>query len=141
MGNEHAGFWVRFLAYLIDSIIVGCALGLLLTVMGIPVTMVDAEGITQATYVAHIYTTIGGWLYWSITQSSPWQATIGKKVLGLRLINQDGTRVSFLKALGRSTIGYFISAIIFGMGFIAIGVTKDKIGFHDSLFETYVVYE
>ncbi len=141
MENKHAGFWVRFLAYIIDSLIVGFVMGILLTIMGVTVTTVNAHGMTQVTDIANAYITVVGWLYWSITQSSSWQATIGKKVMGLKLVNEDGTRVSFLKALGRSTVGYLISAIVLCIGFISIGVTEKKVGFHDMIFKTYVVYE
>lgn len=144
MENKHAGFWIRLLAYLIDVVIVGFVFGSILGIMGstgVAVGTVDARGIMHFTNIAILAIVIGNWLYLAITQSSSWQATIGKKILGLKLINQDGTRVSFLKALGRSTIGYLISSIILGIGFIAIGVTKNKVGFHDSIFKTYVVYK
>lgn len=136
MENTHAGFWVRLLACLIDSLIIGVTLGLTFTII------VFNNVIEQATLdnLIDLSTLIVCTLYSSITLSSPWQATIGKKLLGLRLVNQDGTRVSFLKALGRSTIGYFISTILLCIGFIAIGVTKRKTGIHDTLFKTYVIY-
>lgn len=140
MESNHAGFWVRFLAYMIDSLLIGFTMGLLFGLMGGDLVIVNSNGVAHLSNVANLYVAIIYWLYLAITQSSAWQATIGKKVMGLKLVNEDGTRVSFFKALGRSSIGYMISSILC-IGFIAVGVTEKKVGFHDMIFKTYVVYD
>jgi uncharacterized RDD family membrane protein YckC len=141
MENKHAGFWVRLIAYLIDSVVT-IVIALIMIIGGIAMLGGNAtpESVKVMSNIVSILNFIIILGYWSITQSSSWQATIGKKVMGLKLVNQDGTRVSFMKALGRSTIGYLISGIVIYIGFIAIGVTKEKVGFHDMIFKTYVVY-
>jgi uncharacterized RDD family membrane protein YckC len=65
--------------------------------------------------------------------------TLGKMAFGLRVIKEDGSNPGFGRALLRSTIGYWISAAIFYLGFIWIGIDERKQGWHDKLSGTYVV--
>ena len=69
-----------------------------------------------------------------------WGATPGKKIMGLRII-QDGLdeRPSFLKVLGRETIGKLLSFFLFSLGFLLILIDKRHQGLHDKLFQTQVV--
>ena len=41
------------------------------------------------------------WLYYSLLESSAWQATLGKKALGLEVTDLDGNRIGFGRATGR----------------------------------------
>ena len=47
---------------------------------------------------------MAGWLYWALMESSPWQATLGKRILGLRVTNLDAAE-SVLLALRGATSG------------------------------------
>jgi len=79
-----------------------------------------------------------GWLYFAILESSPWQATLGKKALGLVVTDQLGQRIGFGRATGR----YFakiLSALILLIGFIMVAFTERKQGLHDLIAGTFVV--
>lgn len=80
------------------------------------------------------------WLYFSLQESSPRQATIGKRLMGIYVTDTDGGRLSFL----RSTARFFtkiLSAIPLGIGFLMIGRTQKKQGLHDKISGTVVVRE
>jgi uncharacterized RDD family membrane protein YckC len=122
--TQYAGFWKRFLAYLIDAIILG-AIGGILTMQ-----MDD----TAASSV----TTIIGWLYFAGLESSARQATLGKSVLGIYVTDLDGNRISVLRATGRY-FAKFISAIILMIGFIMAAFTPRKQALHDMIASTLVL--
>ncbi len=79
-----------------------------------------------------------GWLYFALMESSERGATVGKMAMGLRVVTNDGKRLSFMNATGR----YFakiLSAIILCIGFIMIGFTERKRGLHDMIASTLVI--
>lgn len=123
-GTRYAGFWKRFLAYLIDAILLGIIGGILTSQMD--------EG------AAGSVTTILGWLYFAGMESSSRQATLGKSVLGIYVTDLNGNRISFLRATGR----YFakiLSAIILFIGYIMAAFTERKQALHDMLASTLVL--
>jgi len=85
-----------------------------------------------------IISTILQWLYFSLMESSAWQATLGKKALGLTVTDLEGRRISFGRATGR----YFakiISSLILFIGYIMAGFTEKKQALHDLIAGTLVL--
>jgi uncharacterized RDD family membrane protein YckC len=78
------------------------------------------------------------WLYFALMESSAWQATLGKKILGIQVTGLDGRRIGFGRATGRF-FGKFISALILSIGFIMAGFTERKQALHDMIAGTLVV--
>jgi len=66
-------------------------------------------------------------------------ATVGKIVMGLRVVGPGGSRVGFWRSL-RRVIGYFISAFALGLGFLWVIVNKRQHDWADKLAGTSVVY-
>jgi uncharacterized RDD family membrane protein YckC len=124
VATTYAGFWKRFVAYLIDAILLGI-IGALLTIN------MDREA-------ASTVTTILGWLYFAGMESSARQATVGKSVLGIYVTGLDGQRISFLRATGRY-FAKFLSAIILLIGFIMAAFTARKQALHDMIASTLVL--
>jgi hypothetical protein len=81
----HAGFWRRCAAYLID--------GLLLLLPGLILMLIPFLGILL--YLG------GRWIYFAMLESSPSQATLGKRAMGLIVTDGKGQRLSFGQASGR----------------------------------------
>jgi uncharacterized RDD family membrane protein YckC len=82
--------------------------------------------------------TVLNWLYFSLLESSSWQATLGKKALGLEVTDLAGRRISFGRATGRFFAKY-ISAIILMIGFLMAAFTEKKQALHDILAGTLVI--
>ena len=82
----------------------------------------DAVKLTLAlvAFVFAIFTLIVRWLYFALMESSSWQATLGKKALGLRVTGMDGQRIGFGRATGRY-FGKILSAMTFILGYIMAG--------------------
>jgi len=82
--------------------------------------------------------TVLNWLYYALLESSAWQATLGKKALGLEVTDLEGRRISFGRATGRF-FAKMISALILWIGFIMAGFTEKKQALHDMIAGTLVI--
>jgi uncharacterized RDD family membrane protein YckC len=156
MNSTYAGFWLRFVAYLIDTVIIYAVQSFIFIpifgLLGISFAsraddfenMSDAEamgmvGTMMAASGAAIFLgSIIAILYWSLMESSKYQATVGKLALGLRVTDMDGNNLDFVKALVRN-VCKIISGMIMGIGYIMAGFTDKKQGLHDIIANTLVV--
>ena len=79
-------------------------------------------------------------LYKPIMEASGYQGTFGKYVLGLKVVDKNGQRITMTSSFLR-TILYIIGAQAFllCLGVVMIGFTEYKQGLHDILANTYVV--
>jgi uncharacterized RDD family membrane protein YckC len=78
------------------------------------------------------------WIYHGWLESSVWQATIGKKVLGLKVTDLAGNRVTFARASVRF-FGMLVSSFTLGVGFLMAGFTERKQALHDILAGCLVI--
>ena len=121
--TPYAGFWVRFVAMIIDAVIIAVGSGL----------------VSAATLGAGIIVTfVGPWLYEAFMLSSEWQATVGKRAMSIAVTGIDGNRISFARATGRH-FAKWISVFTLGIGFIMVAFTAKKQALHDMIAETLVV--
>jgi uncharacterized RDD family membrane protein YckC len=149
----YAGFWRRFGAYVVDSIILTIGLGILLFVLsliGIPIfesaeyaaETADMSASISAganlSPVASIILFVVGLLYFPLLESSSLQATPGKLALGIKVTDLQGNRIGFGRALGRN-LAKIVSAIILYIGFIMAGFTARKQALHDMIAGCLVV--
>ena len=156
MNSTYAGFWLRFVALVIDYIIVYAVQSFVfvpvLGLLGISFAskMDNMESMSDAEKMGMIgsIVAIGGAtallmqiiaiLYWTVMESSKYQATVGKLALGLKVTDLDGNSLDFVKALIRN-ICKIISQMILLIGFIMAGFTEKKQGLHDIIAGTLVV--
>jgi uncharacterized RDD family membrane protein YckC len=149
---QFAGFWIRVVAWLIDSIIIGVVQSIIqfaaLPMFGVgnlgrfggpdggadPAALFAAAGllgglalvgmVIHSCYEAFFVAQMG--------------ATPGKMALGMKVVRPDGSRVDLGRAFGR----YFaklLSMIILGIGYIMIAFDSEKRGLHDMICDTRVV--
>jgi uncharacterized RDD family membrane protein YckC len=78
------------------------------------------------------------WLYYALLESSPHQATIGKLAVGIKVTDENGNRVTLLRASGRH-FAKIISAMILMIGFIMAGFTEKKQALHDMIANCLVI--
>lgn len=79
-----------------------------------------------------------GYIVWALILFAK-GVTPGKKLLGMRVIKEDGTGAGLFTMLIREWIGKAISGMIFSLGFLWILFDRDKQGWHDKLMSRYVV--
>jgi uncharacterized RDD family membrane protein YckC len=142
-GVGYGGFWIRVVAFIIDAIIVRVVVsplqfffgGLRLAGMlsGIhPVGLAFVGG--GVTLIAVLF---GSWLYEAFMESSSYQATLGKMIVGVKVTDLNGNRISFERATGRH-FAKWLSGMILGIGYIMVAFTERKQGLHDLLAGTLV---
>lgn len=140
----YVGFWKRLVACGIDSFVIFALYLFACFDMGLTMGLVGftEQGIDQLVetygFVFNILFMLTLWLYFAFMESSSHQATIGKMVMGIKVVDFDWNPVSFWRATGRF-FGKYVSAVIFYIGFLMVGFTKKKQGLHDIMAGTLVV--
>lgn len=143
---EYGGFWLRFLAYLIDGavVLIGvCVVAIplvFLTGLGAFLSEIHPEedwnesGFWVLIVVFFLFATASlviTWLYHALMESSEWQATVGKKALGLVVTDMEGRRVTFWRATGRHFSKIVTNMVPLLIGYIMAGFTQKKQALHD----------
>jgi len=147
----YGGFWLRFLAKIID--------GIAMAVVTVPINMVlGLMMLGSANYFSpeidpnspaalgafllfqgvSILINLGLGIGYSVFFIRKFQATPGKMAMGLKLVRADGSPLSVGRIIGR----YFaeiVSALILYIGYIMVGLDQEKKGLHDSICDTRVI--
>jgi uncharacterized RDD family membrane protein YckC len=138
LGNtRYAGFWVRFAASVLDTLV--------LTLIYVVIALV----LTLAAYLSGIGAgpkaiqfalgVLPIWLYYALLESGPRSATYGKRAFHLRVLEADNlTRIGFLRATVRWFARY-LSIALFMLGYLIQPFTPRKRALHDFIAGTVVV--
>jgi len=154
LGHVHyGGFWIRFVARLIDGIL----LGIVNAIIRIPIFLMLGVSSSFGTGLGRVgggaiaLPAIMGALGLSIVISlaigviyevyfvSTRGATLGKLALGLKIVRADGGPVSAGLALGRYFAQWLSGAILL-IGYIMAGFDAEKRALHDHICQTRVIY-
>ena len=142
--GEPAGFWIRFVAYLIDSIIVT----LLMAVIWAPSVFFTIRAATSAegpgplaTILPFLSFLLGtavalGYILWFWANRG---ATPGKKMLGLKIVREDGEDPIGWGTAFMRLVGYMVSGFVLYIGFLMIAFNAEKKGLHDMIAKTRVL--
>ena len=122
---ELADLGTRFIALVIDGVIMGVITGLLSAGTG------STSGGSAAGFVIGV---IYQWYF--LTQQNG--QTPGKRLMGIRVVKANGAPLQAADTIIRY-VGYYINSIVFGIGWFWAIWDKDKQGWHDKLVATYVV--
>lgn len=133
----YAGFGQRFVAYIVDAILVGLLSGVIGFVLGM---IGGAAGLQTAMIgiIAQIVGIVIAVAYYAGLESSDKQATLGKQMMGIKVTDLSGRRISFGQGVGRF-FGKIVSALILFIGFIMAAFTAKKQGLHDMMAGTLVM--
>lgn len=137
---EYAGFWIRFVAVIIDGIVLAVVNWILaFALIGGSFSMSDptAMGAGFAAYYLIALAIRGA--YFSVLESSERQATLGKMAVGIKVSDESGQRLTLGNAIGRWACK-FISTIILFIGYIMAAFDPKKQGLHDKIAKTVVYY-
>jgi len=145
----YAGFWRRYLALFVDSLLVSMAYYavyiVLLFALGLGTSLMagNSDAAMQGQMMLFgllstaSYVVISG-LYFVLQESSSAQATLGKRLLGIKVTDSEGNRLSRLHALGRWA-SHLVSYATLYIGYLMAAFTERKRGLHDMVAGTLVV--
>lgn len=130
-GPQLAGFNDRFLAYVIDA-------APFLFAHSLTISFLKNAGNPPASITPILL----GWLFlyfiYLTVMSSGGRVTLGKYIMGLRIVGKDGNPLPLSKSLIRA-IGYFISGAPLSLGFIIAAFTPEKKALHDYMCGSTVI--
>ena len=117
--GQVAGFWTRFVATLIDCVLVSIPSGILSSLLFWTTfhwTFDDNWGgyFGPGGGTSIIIWGIYAWLCYTYLNGN----TIGKRVMGIKLVNPDGTKPSLPIFVLHYTIGYLVNGVVIGLGFL-----------------------
>ncbi|MEK6678254.1 MAG: RDD family protein [Nitrospirota bacterium] len=138
------GFWIRFAAVFVDGIILLIVQGIFVFFVGMGVGMgsimrggIPDEGQMLSGIIAFFVTIFIGMAYHIFFVG--WRGqTPGKMALKLKIIQTNGEEMTYGKAFLR-WVGYSISGLTLGIGYLMVAFTKQKQGLHDKIAGTYVI--
>ncbi len=155
---NYAGFWVRFVASFLDTLVLALPVGIIIYFLS------DGNWFDFSQYQQNLQMAINGNLHaldkqpqtsfvWELIFEisvlaitiifwDKWQgATPGKKFLHVKIVDAKTFKdITNKQAITRS-LAYIPSTLSFGIGFLMIALRKDKRGLHDLIAGTVVIYE
>lgn len=145
-GARYAGFWIRFVARLIDAVL----LGVVNAVIRIPLAIMLGVGagrregmifmpVAMGLIGISVLISIAVGVVYEVYFVSTRGGTLGKMVLGLKIVRANGSPVPVGLATGRY-FAQWLSGAIFMIGYIMAGFDPEKRALHDRICETRVVY-
>ena len=127
---RYAGFWRRAAAALLDSLMFMVLFFVVLGPAYVNASFWSLEGLVEN--ALSLIITVAFWvkLY----------ATPGKLLMGCYVVDADSVQPLKLDQAILRYLGYYVSLLTFGLGFLWIAWDKRKQGFHDKIANTVVVY-
>ena len=131
--NKHkaAGFWIRLGSIIID--------GLLLIPLYLLFMLIGVSDIATEIFVNSI-----NFLYYLIIPVIWSGFTVGKRVVGIKIVRTDGKKVGIGTTLKRYILASLVYVVTLGTAFIIsafmVGLRKDKRSIHDLIAGTQVIY-
>jgi len=148
-GVSYSGFWTRFGAYLIDSIVLFVVIFLLAMIfffMSYSSSYGSYGGYSGSYYggpspaawvMFYVLTFLIVFFYFTLQEAGSAQATLGKRAVKIKVVDSSGYRISFGQAALRNFLKVFPFVGLICM--IVIGFTEKKQGIHDIAAKTFVV--
>lgn len=113
---NYAGFWWRFLAFIMDAMILQIGAAVILIVLALLLGMLligSAQPIAPLKTIVELLGFVTEmticWFYYAWMESSKWQGTLGKKICRLKVVKQDGSRLGF----GRASVRFWARIVSF----------------------------
>ncbi len=145
----YASFLSRTVAFIIDYLLISTLMSFWLAFVLPAEFMAEGPGILEydEEYVRNLTEAAGPWLYvflllWCLYNAAmhagKWQATLGKRLMGIIVTDTEGERISFGKALIRS-FSKLLSIIVFIFILLIAAFTSRRQAIHDMISKTVVL--
>lgn len=139
----YAGVWDRWTAYLIDFFIGLVFFIIVFLVIYLPFAQGGTSASGSALILGLLLGFVAYWLYYAYYESSPSQATLGKKVLKIKVTDEQGHPISFAHSLARSFFKILFTitplGIIVLINAFVIHSSAERKGIHDYIVHTHVI--
>ena len=135
--NFYAGFWTRFVAYLIDMIVIYAISSLLNTIsFGLLNKVLDFPilGEESLSYVIVMFT-------YFISMTYFFSQTLGKMIMKVKIETNRGDKLSFADVVYRELVGRLLTIFLAYLPYLAVAFINKKKGLHDFIADTVVVKE
>ena len=142
---QYAGFWLRVWAASVDVAVEVIGAVLLTRILEMTLnpfrhhfklSPYDSQYAAGEAFI--VILAVGSWLYCAFAESSAWGATLGKRLLGLKVVTGEGGRISFGQATVRHLMK-FLSFFCLMIGFLMSGWTKRRQALHDMPCDCLVI--
>jgi uncharacterized RDD family membrane protein YckC len=142
--SRPAGFWIRFIATIIDGVVIAIPTAIIGGIMGMVMSLVFHAGSVPLPFLIFsqgISMAIGVLIslsyYTYFYQSTG--STLGKKVFQLKVVDATtGNLLTFKQVFLREFVGKILSSLTFMIGYIMAGLRSDKRALHDLVADTRV---
>jgi uncharacterized RDD family membrane protein YckC len=134
---EPVGFWPRVGAHVLDQLILAAAGYLIFGAA--PTNITTLPEIIQQMGSRMGYSFLISTLYY-VGMNGHFGATLGKMVVGARIVNLDGSKIGYGKAFLRM-LASFLSGILLCIGYLMVAFREDKRALHDLIVGTRVIYK
>ncbi len=135
--EKYAGFWVRFVAAMVDALVLFIPLGIINFIVALSAGHTNT---VSAVILLKVIAVLIIWIYYSLMTFYK-GATLGKMLVGITVKSADGLPLSFGRVILRETLGKIVSSVIFMIGYIIAAFTNKKQALHDMIAGTVVVYK
>ena len=135
--NFYAGFWTRFVAYLIDMIVIYAIASLLNTFsFGLLNKRLDFPilGEESLSYVIVMFT-------YFISMTYFFSQTLGKMIMKIKVETNKGDKLGLMDIVYRELVGRLLTIFLVYIPYLAVAFTNKKKGLHDYIADTVVVKE
>jgi len=138
-GFVYKGFWIRLVADWLDAFV----LGIVFQSVNLFITIPTAESTSDPFYFFSILSISFSLKFimniaYYVFFNGRYGATPGKMVIGAKIVNTDGTPISYAKAFARF-FAEVLSAVILGIGYLMAAFDSEKRTLHDRICETLVI--
>src|SRR5579863_8192625 len=137
--TPYSGFWRRAGAWIIDCIAFYLAILVVGVVVGVVTRAVAGKsaglGVREMVVFVCLFVP---WLYYALMESSSAQATLGKLVVGIKVTDEAGGRITFGRATGRY-FAHILTGFTLGVGYAMVVFTRHRQALHDMIAGTFVV--
>lgn len=132
----YANVWTRFVAFLIDWLLLSVLTVIVLLLLGLPLApeIKDYESRLKLNFISMVIS----WLYYAGFESSSYQATPGKQAMGMFVTDTEGYTITFSRATGRF-FGKLLSGLILLIGYLMAAFTERRQALHDLIAKTLVL--
>ena len=127
---EYVGFWARFGAAIVDSILMAIILVPFARLFGVGMDIESAMRLDSPAniLVNGVLPAIAVILFWMYRQATPGKMLIGAKIVDAKTLGKPSTG----QMIGRY-FAYYLSSIVLLLGFIWVGFDDRKQGWHDKV--------